>query len=246
MLFKTTLVAAALACISALTAEAHVSLKTPCPRHASWCSDRANGPIDYDITAPIGVYGDKPNAPLCKSDKAQTKRTVITAGKNLATSYNVGAAHGGGHCQWALSYDEGKTWVVFQTLIRDCLKNVPNGGAYSVNVKIPKEAPAGNAIFMWLWNNAIGNRELYSNCVDVTIKNDKVKSGSFKGVAPLIANYGPKSLLIGEFPNAGDNDQRAAFSKRKAITVKVGASKPASKPKAASKPKSKSASKKQK
>ncbi|KAG0011035.1 hypothetical protein BGZ80_001002, partial [Entomortierella chlamydospora] len=149
----------------------------------------------------------------------QTKRTVVKAGQNLKTEYQIGAAHGGGHCQWALSYDGGKNWVVIKTLIRDCLKGIPNGGAYSVNVKIPKDAPSGKATFMWLWNNAIGNRELYSNCVDIEVKGSK--GGSIKGVKPLIANYGPKSLLIGEFPNASDNDQHQAFAKRKSITIKV-------------------------
>ncbi|KAF9937894.1 hypothetical protein BGZ65_000842 [Modicella reniformis] len=218
MLFsKTTFIAAALACISALTVEAHVSLKTPCPRHAPWCGAAPVGQsVDYDITSPIGVH-DRIGAPLCKNRGVQTTRTVLKAGKNLKTEYQIGAAHGGGHCQWALSYDEGKTWVVFQTLIRDCLKGVPNGGKYSVNVKIPKDAPSGKAIFMWLWNNAIGNRELYSNCVDVVVRGKE--GGKLKGLTPLIANYGPKSVHIGEFPNAGDNDGSAAFKKRKAITV---------------------------
>ncbi|KAF9548798.1 hypothetical protein BGW38_009593, partial [Lunasporangiospora selenospora] len=147
----------------------------------------------------------------------QTKRAVLRAGQTIKTEYKVGAAHGGGHCQWALSYDNGKTWVVFQTLIRDCLRNIPNGGKYSVNVKIPASAPSGKAIFQWIWNNAIGNRELYSNCV-----------------VPLLANYGPKSLLIGEFPRPADKDGREAFAKRRKITVRVpakGAAKGASKAK---------------
>ncbi|KAF8941354.1 hypothetical protein EDD21DRAFT_376691 [Dissophora ornata] len=222
MLFtKTTLLAAAVACLSALTVEAHVSLKTPCPRYGAFAGCQAppkGQSIDYDITAPIGTHDSK-NQPLCKHTVAQTTRTVIKAGQSLKTEYQVGAAHGGGHCQWALSYDNGKTWVVIQTLIRDCLKGIPNGGAYSVNVKIPAGAPSGKATFMWLWNNAIGNRELYSNCVDVEIKG--TNGGSIKGVAPLIANYGSSSLLIGEFPNANDKDQHEAFAKRKAITVTV-------------------------
>ncbi|KAF9407860.1 hypothetical protein BGZ94_002542, partial [Podila epigama] len=133
--------------------------------------------------------------------------------------YQVGAAHGGGHCQWALSYDNGKTWVVIQTLLRDCLRNIPNGGNYSVNVKIPSNAPSGKAVFQWIWNNAVGNRELYSNCVDIEIKGKN--GGSITGVVPLYANYGPNSVKIGEFPRPNDNDNRAAFSKRKAITIKV-------------------------
>ncbi|KAG0367680.1 hypothetical protein BGZ54_003476, partial [Gamsiella multidivaricata] len=75
------------------------------------------------------------------------------------------------------------------------------------------------ATFMWLWNNAIGNRELYSNCVDVNIKG--TNGGKLKGLVPLLANYGKNSLLIGEFPNASDKDQHEAFAKRKSITITV-------------------------
>ncbi|KAG0202756.1 hypothetical protein BGX28_004799 [Mortierella sp. GBA30] len=235
MLFsKTTLVAAALACFSALAAEAHVSLMKPCPRNGPFagCPPPAKGSVDYDITTPIGTH-DSMNMPICKNTTPQTKRTVFKAGQTIKTEYKVGAAHGGGHCQWALSYDNGKTWVVFQTLIRDCLRGVKNGGSYSVDVKIPKNAPSGKAIFHWLWNNAIGNRELYSNCVDVEIKG--TNGGQLKGVAPLIANYGKSSLYIDEFPNANDKDSHEAFAKRKAITVKVPAT--SSKSKAQSKAK---------
>ena len=98
----------------------------------------------------------------------------------------MGASHGGGHCQWALSYDDGKTWVVIKTLIRECLRDA--GADYSVPVQIPANAPSGKATFMWLWNNAVGNRELYSNCADIEIKG--TSGGSISGVAPLIANYG--------------------------------------------------------
>ena len=121
-----------------------------------------------------------------------------------------------------MSYDNGKTWVVLKTVIRDCLRNV-NAATYSVSVPIPKNAPSGKATFQWLWNNAIGNRELYSNCVDIEIKG--TNGGTIKGVAPLIANYGTSSALIPEFPNPKDNDRRDLFAKRKAVTIKVAKSK---------------------
>jgi hypothetical protein len=219
MLFKSTIFVAAIAAFAALS-EAHVAMRSPCPRYGRYagCSAPPAGQsVDYDITAPIGT-DDRIGQPICKHTVPQTKRTVYKAGQTIKTEYEVGAAHGGGHCQWALSYDNGKTWVVIHTIIRDCLKNIPNGGNYSVNVKIPSSAPSGKAIFQWIWNNAVGNRELYSNCVDVEIKGKK--GGSIKGVVPLIANYGPGSFKIGEFPGANDKDGHEAFAKRKAITVR--------------------------
>ncbi|KAF9961729.1 hypothetical protein BGZ72_002290 [Mortierella alpina] len=201
--------------------EAHVGLQRPCARGSplKGCSAPVNGQhIDYDLNAPIGIHGSK-NKPLCKTTIASATRTSVTAGQTLNTEYSIGAAHGGGHCQWALSYDNGNTWVVIKTMIGECLRNVNGGGSYSVPVTIPKTAPSGKAIFMWLWNNAIGNRELYSNCADITIVGGP-NGGEIAGVVPLIANYGD-SLLIPEFGGSGQDDKHEAFANRKAITVKV-------------------------
>ncbi|KAG0213593.1 hypothetical protein BGX28_004010 [Mortierella sp. GBA30] len=229
MMFKSSLLAVAAACFTILTvspsAEAHVGLSNPCPRYGAFkgCPAPPKGQqIDYNINSPVGTF-DTINQPLCKHLVPETKRVTYKAGQTIKTQYSVGAAHGGGHCQWALSYDNGKTWVVIKTLIRDCLRNVKNGAPYSVNVQIPKNAPSGKAIFQWIWNNAIGNRELYSNCADIEIKG--TNGGQLKGVAPLIANYGKKSFYIPEFPNPKDKDGSDAFAKRKPVTIVVPKSK---------------------
>ncbi|KAF9193804.1 hypothetical protein BGZ51_002127 [Haplosporangium sp. Z 767] len=226
MMFKSSILAVAIACLTVLSvtpsAEAHVGLKKPCPRYGAFkgCPAPPKGQaIDYDINSPVGTY-DRIDQPLCKHTVPGTKRAVYKAGQTIKTEYSVGAAHGGGHCQWALSYDKGKTWVVIKTVIRDCLRNVKNGAPYSVNVKIPSNAPSGNnVIFQWIWNNAIGNRELYSNCADINIKGKN--GGKLTGVAPLIANYGRKSFYIPEFPNSKDKDGHEAFAKRKRVTITV-------------------------
>ncbi|KAI7826474.1 hypothetical protein BC939DRAFT_475688 [Gamsiella multidivaricata] len=204
----------------ASVSQAHVGLLRPCSRGSprAGCPPVSNGQyIDYDLNSPIGTHDIK-NAPLCKQTIASATRTTVQAGQDLKTEYSIGATHGGGHCQWALSYDNGKTWVVLKTLIRRCLQNA--SASYSVDVPIPKNAPNGKAIFMWLWNNAIGDRELYSNCADITIKGG-VNGGSLKGVAPLIANYGNSSLLIPEFGSPGQDDKHEAFAQRKSVTVSV-------------------------
>ncbi|ORZ19989.1 hypothetical protein BCR41DRAFT_286931, partial [Lobosporangium transversale] len=168
--------------------EAHASLLYPCARGSprAGCPAPSNGQVlDYDLNSPVSVHSHI-DAPLCKQAIPSATRTTLRAGSNVATTYTVGASHGGGHCQWAISYDN-KNWVVLKTVLRDCLKGIDGGAPYSVSVPIPKDAPNGKATFMWLWNNAIGNRELYSNCADVTITGGK-NGGKLKGVAPLIAN----------------------------------------------------------
>ncbi|KAF9181656.1 hypothetical protein BGZ51_007656 [Haplosporangium sp. Z 767] len=205
----------------AIMCEAHVGLKRPCSRgspHAG-CPAPSNGQhIDYDLNAPIGTH-DQKNLPYCRTNIPSATRTVYKAGQNIRTEYALGATHNGGHCQWAISYDNGKTWVVIKTWLRNCLRNASSAKPYIINVKIPANAPSGKAIFMWLWNNASGVREMYSNCADIEIKGKN--GGKLKGVAPLIANYGSKSLYIPEFPTAANDDKHGAFSKRKTITVSV-------------------------
>ncbi|KAI8054428.1 hypothetical protein BDF22DRAFT_775194 [Syncephalis plumigaleata] len=72
------------------------------------------------------------------------------------------AKHNGGHCQFSLSYDGGKTFVV----IKDVLNN--------------------NAIFAWSWINATGVREYYMNCADIAIEG--VSDGKVTGPKMLVAN----------------------------------------------------------
>ncbi|KAF9434941.1 hypothetical protein BGZ76_007160 [Entomortierella beljakovae] len=224
MYFKRSITSLALCLITLATlaavSQAHVGLLRPCARGSprAGCPAPSNGQnTDYDLNSPIGTRDSK-NAPLCKQTIASSQRTSVKAGSSITTTYSVGAAHGGGHCQWAISYDN-KNWVVLKTLVRDCLRDVSGGGSYSVSVPIPKNAPAGKATFMWLWNNAIGNRELYSNCADIQITGGP-NGGKLTGPAPLIANYGAGSVSIGEFGN-GQNDGSANFAKRKTITITV-------------------------
>ncbi|KAF9411757.1 hypothetical protein BGZ94_001247 [Podila epigama] len=228
MIMKTSFLATIVA-VMAMGAQAHVGLRTPCARGqpASGCPAPPPGAsFDYDINTPIGTH-DRIGLPICKNTVPYTTRKVYKAGETINTEYSVGASHGGGHCQWALSYDEGKTWVVIKTLIRDCLRGVTNSDKYSVPVQIPAGAPSGKAIFQWIWNNAVGNRELYSNCADIEI--DGVNGGSISGVEPLYANYGPNSPYIGEFAGNGA-DGREVFDKRKPITVRANGSSPGPKP----------------
>ncbi|KAF8986933.1 hypothetical protein BGZ52_007017 [Haplosporangium bisporale] len=231
MIMKTSFVAAVVAVMSAMVTQAHVGLKTPCSRGqpAAGCPAPPPGSsFDYDINSPIGTH-DSIGKPICKNTVPYTTRKVHRAGETISTDYTVGASHGGGHCQWALSYDEGKTWVVIKTMIRECLRGVSGGDKYTIPVQIPANAPSGKATFQWIWNNAVGNRELYSNCADIEIQG--VNGGSISGVEPLYANYGPSSVYIPEFPEANMPDNHEAFAKRKAITVRAPGSGPGPAPK---------------
>ncbi|KAF9899244.1 hypothetical protein EC991_009227 [Linnemannia zychae] len=206
------------------TVYAHTGLSTPCGRYqgAFGCPLPPPGQaIDFNINAPIG-NSLKIDQPLCKTSIPYPfeSRTVYKAGETIQTAYSIGSWHGGGHCQWALSYDGEKTWVVIKTEIRTCLQvTLETKDSYRVPVKLPADAPSGNVTFMWLWINAIGQRELYSNCADIWIEGRN--GGSVNGVEPLIANYGPLHPIFPEFPTDEFPDVHELFAARRRITIKV-------------------------
>ncbi|KAG0239430.1 hypothetical protein B0O80DRAFT_505824 [Mortierella sp. GBAus27b] len=220
MLFKSSFVAAAVASLAVLsltpTTEAHVGLRLPCPRGSNNRSKECElvgglKAVDWNTPSPIAnskqvlVNSLKPGwkkAGLCKhtsKDKFVKKRPVIQAGKTLKTEYETNDPHlgrdaknKGGHCQWALSYDKGKTFVVFQTKLTNCFAGSKKNSRWWINVNIPKNTPPGDAIFLWTYYNEIGNRELYTACSDVKIKSSYT-GRKFSGLEPFIANFGPKS-----------------------------------------------------
>ncbi|KAG0368685.1 hypothetical protein BC939DRAFT_530313 [Gamsiella multidivaricata] len=211
----------------ALLSEAHISFRYPCPRRGSYseCPQGDWSLIDYDIRSPAGNHGTV-NSPICKWPSSfPGVRPVFKAGQTINATMDIGAYHKGGSCQWALSYDNGTNWVVFQDKLLTCMGDASNGITYSLPFTIPANAPSGSAIVNLFWNNNEGNRELYSSCADVVIQG--TNGGSISGVEPLIANYGPNTPFIQELVLAGGNYGQSYFAARKPITVTVPKQSPA-------------------
>ncbi|KAJ1671844.1 hypothetical protein EV182_007416, partial [Spiromyces aspiralis] len=206
------------------TVSAHMAVTSPCPRYGSGSDCPAVPPgqsVDYNIKAPIGTH-DGVEQPLCKHTTPYGQPVATySAGATIPVSFTSdGAAHGGGHCQFALSYDGGNTFVVIQDELKYCFTGGPSTGntpgVVNYNVKIPADAPAGDkVIFAWTWNNAIGNREFYMNCVDIAITGGGT---SLSGPRMLTANYGPYSPYIPEFGGNYDTGLDL-FQQRPTVTV---------------------------
>jgi hypothetical protein len=94
------------------------------------------------------------------------------------------ATHGGGSCQLSLSYDNGATFYVIQSMEGGC----PLTTTYDFT--IPGDVADGNALFAWSWFNLIGNREMYMNCADVTLSGGAGSTSSFAAAYPkmFVAN----------------------------------------------------------
>ncbi|KAJ1732971.1 hypothetical protein LPJ72_003115 [Coemansia sp. Benny D160-2] len=202
-------------CIAALAASvsAHMAMLSPCPRYSSKgkCPALPSGQqLDYSMTSPLGT-----NDPLCKHTVPYpTPCETWTAGQSVTVTFEGSATHGGGHCQWSISYDGGKTFVVLHQELGHCFST---GNSYTFS--LPSDLPSSSkAVFAWSWVNAIGNREFYMNCADVAITGGS--SSSFSGKEMVIANHAGYPT-IPEFSGNYDTGVNY-YNSAKTITVTAG------------------------
>ncbi|KAI9505316.1 hypothetical protein GGI25_003641 [Coemansia spiralis] len=184
----------AISAILAASVSAHMDIVKPCPRFGPNCIDKppalpAGASWDYDIRSPIPSDGI-----LCKSNTPWPSPVETwTAGQSITVSFEQGgAAHGGGHCQFSISYDNGQTFAVIHEVLQYCFFNGPSNGnsaeVLSYTFNLPSNLPSSDkAVFAWSWVNAIGNREFYMNCADVAIQGGS--STSYTGKQITIANH---------------------------------------------------------
>ncbi|KAJ3081484.1 hypothetical protein HK102_002315 [Quaeritorhiza haematococci] len=185
-------------------------MKEPAPRGYPG----VNAPFDFDhLRSPLAPEAGRPFP--CQGKSVKSNIVSLRAGQELPVTIEGGAPHGGGHCQFALSYDNGVTWVVLRTVLDDCLKpEAPNNGL-QWSVPIPSDAPnADEALFAWTWINRIGNREYYMNCVDVSISGGS-NGGSLTGPRLLVANL-PGFVTVDPKGTEGQ-DGRALLDNRPTI-----------------------------
>jgi hypothetical protein len=192
-------------------AAAHMEISFPPPFRSKFNPHATN--VDYTNTAPLAADGS--NYP-CKGyhqdmgSAAGASTASFAAGSQHNFTVVGGAPHGGGSCQVSLSYDKGKTFTVIQSIEGGC----PLSSSYDFT--IPADAPAGEAIWAWTWNNQIGNREFYMNCAPVTITGgsskreveEKRASAAFSSRPQVfVANLGngcnvPEGIDV-QYPNPG-------------------------------------------
>ena len=167
----------------ALPVTCHMEMSWPYPLRSKYNPLNSYTDIDYSMTDPLNADGS--NFPCKGYQNEQPSMPVVTYA--TGSTYNMSlagtATHGGGSCQLSLSYDNGATFQVIKSIIGGC----PLTTAYDFTV--PSDAPAGEALLVWTWQNLIGNREYYMNCAEVRIisghqKRKKKKSPphhAFKG-----------------------------------------------------------------
>ncbi|KAJ5559123.1 hypothetical protein N7535_009013 [Penicillium sp. DV-2018c] len=172
----------------AATVSAHMQLSKPYPIRSPLNKD-AKGQKDYSYTNPLSSSGsDYP----CKGYANDDFEAVATwaPGSSQEMQLEGSATHDGGSCQLALTYDQGKTFKVIQSIEGDC----PIAKKYKFEV--PSDAPAGDALFAWTWFNKVGNREMYMNCAMVSIGGSGSRNATVDAKAKdRKVKHAPKQLV---------------------------------------------------
>ncbi|OKL62157.1 hypothetical protein UA08_02389 [Talaromyces atroroseus] len=177
---------AAVSLLAIRLASAHIEMNWPYPLRSKYDPDTPTSLIDYSMTDPLKSDGS--NFP-CKGYISNTPWRSVTsymAGQKYNISLAGSATHGGGSCQLSLSYDNGTSFHVIESMEGGC----PLESSYDFNM--PSDVANGDALFAWTWFNYEGNREMYMNCADVTISGGQGTADSFESAYPeiFVANVG--------------------------------------------------------
>ncbi|RKP12818.1 hypothetical protein BJ684DRAFT_935, partial [Piptocephalis cylindrospora] len=99
---------------------AHMAMtEPPCRGHPGTPGyTEALGNVNYDADGPLNSRDPAVRRPYpCQGYKKGRIQRHYQAGASVSTRFTGTDNHQGGHCQFALSYDEGKVFVVIHTII---------------------------------------------------------------------------------------------------------------------------------
>ncbi|KAJ2694729.1 hypothetical protein H4218_005479 [Coemansia sp. IMI 209128] len=202
------------AALAVASVSAHMDIISPCPRYSSRGQNcpalPAGQSMDYSMSSPLGA-----SEPLCKHTVPfPTPCATWTAGQPVTVTFAPGGApHGGGHCEFSLSYDGGSTFVVVYQILGTCFG--AGQGVRQYTFGLPVGLPSSDkVVFAWTWVNAIGNREFYMNCADVAIKGG---SAPYSGKQMTIANHNGYPTI----PEFSGNSNTGAQYYNNATTITV-------------------------
>jgi len=191
------------AILSVFTVAAHMSVRSPCPRASPFCNSHYLGRVNYDIEAPYN-YGPEPELRgkyPCREQAPGPSVATYRAGQSVQFVLKGTANHDGGHCQYAISYDNGRHWAVLRTVFENCLTGNGNG-PYVYDIQLPKSAPGGKAVLSWVFYNKEGDQEMYMNCIDVNIQGPR--NGTVHGKELLVLRL-PGASRLNEWKYGGSN-----------------------------------------
>lgn len=94
------------------TSIAHISMSFPHPRGDP--NAAGTGTPDYNLSSPLSSNR------MCGGKAAGTATATFRAGEVVPVTFKGSARHGGGICQFALSYDNDQTFYTFLEIEGSC------------------------------------------------------------------------------------------------------------------------------
>ncbi|KAF9162029.1 hypothetical protein BGX21_002016 [Mortierella sp. AD011] len=200
--------------------EAHMALLYPTPRggYGTKAFDgRIHTFIGYQgLKFPCGGYPKGPNTNLKAGEVVPVRfwTPELTNVNQLPKNKISEARHGGGLCEFSLSYDGGKSFHVIGSYTKTC----PDA-YYEWPIRIPDNVPScntpGKCLFSWSWTANLVP-QFYHNCADVTIQGVK------NGVLPkqMMQVYDFAGVKQGKtFPGDGRSHDRGTGPIKSEVTA---------------------------
>ncbi|KAF9919827.1 hypothetical protein FBU30_010484 [Linnemannia zychae] len=187
---------------------AHMGLLYPTPR-GGYGTKQYNGRIHafigykdskWNMRFPCGGYAP---GPVTNMHAGQTVNVRFLASgmsasqiskqpKPTSSKQFYQARHGGGTCEFSLSYDNGKTFHLIGRYTRTC----PDA-YYQWPVKIPDNVPSctqkDRCLFVWTWTANI-LPQWYMNCADIRLTG--VKNGRLPSKSIQIVDFKPRRMGV--------------------------------------------------
>lgn len=176
--------------------QAHMFMSNPPSRRNKYSSYYlSNSLVDYNIMAPLNVA---PYIFPCKGFEKGPSTATINS-NSVSITLEGTAIHGGGHCQFGISYND-KDFLVLKTVLYTCLLD-----SLTYTFDLPFDIPSGRVTVFWTWINKIGNREYYMECADVNVNNGNngIIGTVIKGKELLVVNL-PGYPTIPEWGSSTD------------------------------------------
>lgn len=194
-------------------ANAHIFMSYPPSRHNKYSEYYvSNNLVNYNIMAPLLAGPDYFTFPCKGFNKGPS--TVTFNSNDIRVTLEGTATHGGGHCQFGISYDD-STFLVLRTVMETCLID-----SMSYTFSLPFNTPSGEVTIFWTWVNKIGNREYYMECADVNINNGNTNTNVLlTGLELAVANL-PGYPIIPEYPEWDTYNGQDIFDNRKTISIR--------------------------
>jgi len=193
-----------------IPSQAHIFMQFPPSRKNKYSEYySSNNLVDYNIMAPLNTYG---YTFPCKGFK-KGPPTATFYSNTIKVILEGSATHGGGHCQFGITYNDNE-FLVLKTIIHSCLID-----SMTYEFDLPNNTPDGQVTVFWTWVNAIGNREYYMECADISISNNVISNGEpLIGKELIIADINGYQV-IPEFPHPGMYDGRELFLNAQTFSI---------------------------